>query len=248
MKALLISWLIAAIAVTASPASPFTRTQDTPSSAARIDIFPSSAATGPSIAKFVSSEYGLDGPQLSSVNSSVFDWWYFDVVSTDLKSSLVVIFYTALPSAFPLLSPSDDVTLVGLRFGFPNGTVAKVNINASEAVVTTVEDGSSGCFEGTGASWTGAPDLSSYLVTIDSPANGIVGTFFLESVAPAHYPCGPVGPGQNMMVGPNIGWSNAMPDANGVVNLTVGGSQLAFSGVAYHDQVKKLAHSHYHSH
>ena len=39
------------------------------------------------------------------------------------------------------------------------------------------------------------------------------------------------------MVGPNIGWSNAIPDAVGEVNFSIDGSTLIFSGAAYHDKV-----------
>lgn len=103
--------------------------------------------------------------------------------------------------------------------------------------MTTVDEGSQGEFKGTGASWNGTPDLSQYIVKIDSPANGIVGTFKLKSNAPAHYPCGPAQAGQNMKVGPNIGWSNALPDAIASVDFDIDGSHLAFQGVGYHDKV-----------
>jgi hypothetical protein len=111
------------------------------------------------------------------------------------------------------------------------------NLNAKEAVVSTVKDSSSGIFEGAGAAWFGAPNLSQYVITINSLANGVIGTFTFKSKAPAHYPCGPVQKGQNMMVGPNIGWSNAVPDADAIADFKIGGSRLAFRGVGYHDKV-----------
>jgi hypothetical protein len=36
---------------------------------------------------------------------------------------------------------------------------------------------------------------------------------------------------------PNVGWANAIPDAQGTVDLEIGGSKLDFTGPAYHDQV-----------
>jgi hypothetical protein len=39
------------------------------------------------------------------------------------------------------------------------------------------------------------------------------------------------------MVGPNIGWSNAVPDATALVDFTISGTKLAFTGVGYHDKV-----------
>ena len=205
------------------------------------EFIPSTAVEEDITANFISSYYGLDAPQLSAVNSSSFDWWYFDAVSTDLTSSLVIVFYTALISSFPFLPASTDVTTVGIYVGFPNGTATTTYLNADDAIVTPSQQGSSGVFQGTGASWAGAGDDSGYIVTIDSPTTGIYGTFTLKSVAPAHYPCGPVEPGLNLEVWPNIGWSNAVPDAVGLVDFAFGDTKLAFTGVAYHDKVNFFA-------
>jgi hypothetical protein len=38
-------------------------------------------------------------------------------------------------------------------------------------------------------------------------------------------------------VSPNIGWANAIPDANAVANFAIGGASLEFTGVGYHDKV-----------
>jgi hypothetical protein len=193
MKFLLPQWLVAATAVSTVSAAVATRRD--------VKFIPSTAAQADIDAYFTSTAYGLDAPMLSAVNSSSFDWWYFDVVSTDLQSSLVVVFYTALPTAFPFLPASTDVTTVGVYASFPNGTVSTTYLNADEAVVTTLGQGSSGYFAGTGASWLGAVDDSWYNVQIVSPSTGIYGNFNIVSTAPAHYPCGPVAAGQNMVRG-----------------------------------------------
>jgi hypothetical protein len=57
-------------------------------------------------------------------------------------------------------------------------------------------------------------------------------------IAPVHYPCGPAVAGQNMNLGAGIGWANAVPDAQAVVNLKINGSSLAFDGGGYHDKVR----------
>lgn len=201
----------------------------------------STEVNGPIKANFISTAYGLDGPQLSGINSTSWDWWYFDAISPDLKTSICIIFFTAPSTGFPFVDPLDGVTSVGVFYSLPNGTIGFRFINADEAIVITVADGSSGNFSGTGARWFGASDLSKYNVTINSPASGVVGTFTLTSKAPAHYPCGPAEAGQNMMVGTNIGWSNAIPDAVGVVDFQIGGSALVFTGVGYHDKVIRFS-------
>lgn len=164
-----------------------------------IKVIPSTPAAAAIDAYFTSTYFGLDGPKLSAINDTSFDWWYFDAVSTDLTSSLVVVFYAALPDSFPFLPPSTDVTTVGVYAQFPNGTVTSTYLAASEAIVTTLGQGSSGYFAGTGASWLGALDDSWYNVQIVSPSTGVYGNFNLLSTAPAHYPCGPVGAGKNMV-------------------------------------------------
>ncbi len=120
---------------------------------------------------------------------------------------------------------------------FPNGTIFNVFIPAEDAVITTIGEGTSGDFKGINATWTGSADLSSYKIAVNSPANGVVGTFNLRSLATGHYPCGPVGAGENMMVAPQIGWSNAVPDGVADVDLALGGTKIAFRGVGYHDKV-----------
>ena len=208
----------------------------------QIKEIPATAVTGNSTANYVSTQCNLDGPQVSPITNSSWDWWYFDALSTDLKTSLVIVFYTALPSAFPFLLPSTNVTIVGVYATFANGTRFAVYLDANEAAVVTAGDGSSGEFDGAGAAWVGAPDMSSYQVIIDSPENGVVGAFNLESVAPAHYPCGPAGAGVNMTAGPGIGWSNAVPDAIGEVDFILNGSSFAFTGIAYHDKASSSFH------
>lgn len=153
--------------------------------------------------------------------------------------SLNIVFYLATDGGFPFIDDATNiVTLVGIYPVFPNGTSSTYYLNATEAIFSPFLSGQSD-YLGTGASWsTSTDDLSSYTVRVDSPSTGIFGTFELKSVAPSHYPCGPNEAGQNMMVGPNIGWSNAVPDAIGTVNFTFEGTKLEFTGVAYHDKVR----------
>jgi hypothetical protein len=232
MKFSLVPWVLLGLTCSSSSALVRPRSQKNPNSKT---ILPP-AVTGDITANF-KSDCSLDGPQLSAVNSSSWDWWYFDAVSIDAKSNVVIIFYTASSSGFPFLPPSPNVTLFELHSLLPNGTLFNVFIPAEEAVITTVGEGSSGNFKGTNASWTGTGDLKHYKIVVNSPANGVVGTFNLRSLAPGHYPCGPARSGENMMVAPEIGWANAVPDAVADVDFTLAGTKVAFRGVGYHDKV-----------
>lgn len=233
MILLVVQWLLVALTVSASPTDFSVRRRAT------IKHISSQAAIGNIQASFTSTT-PLDAPQLSAVNSTSFDWWYFDVVSTDLTRSLVIVFYTALPTAFPFLPASSTITKVGVYATYPNGTITGGYLDATEAVITTDGQGASGDFVGSGAKFQGTPNLSSYSVSITAASRGIVGTFNLTSTAPAHYPCGGLpstGVPQTSQIGPHIGWSNAIPDAAGTADITIFGSRLQFAGVAYHDKV-----------
>ncbi len=204
------------------------------------DVISSTVATGDVNALFISSANCLDGPKLSVINASSYDWWYFDVVAPDLNTSIAVVFYTASQPAFPFLPVSDNITTVGIYITSADGTIYEHYLNATEATITSYGQGSSGVFNGAGAKWEGTPDLSYYTVRINS--EDVSGTLVLKSVAPGHYPCGPIGPNQQMNLGENVGWSNAIPDANGIVDFTVDGQSVAFEGVGYHDKV--ILHQH----
>ncbi|KAJ6535116.1 hypothetical protein B0H19DRAFT_1271765 [Mycena capillaripes] len=171
---------------------------------------------------------------MQPVNASAFDWWYFDVVATTPGSlaSVVVVFFTA---------PS---TTLYLSVSFPNGTFLTLpQPFANNATVTTEGNGSSGNWSGSGFSWSYSPYLG-YTILIDSLELDVQGSINLTPVSSAHYPCGPAVAGQNMQVGPHIGWANAVPDAASTVGLVVGGTPLAFSGAGYHDKVRKILSRH----
>ncbi|KAJ7686123.1 hypothetical protein B0H17DRAFT_1013780 [Mycena rosella] len=198
---------------------------------------PSAVQNGTSQAQFTSTATGLDAPKVHPVNASAFDWWYFDVVSTDptVVSSVVLTFFTSSQPAFPLLAPSESITVARIWVSFPNGTLWEASSDATGATVTAEGNTSSGIWHGTGFSWAATP-AAGYLINIDAPDAGVKGTISFKSVAPGHYPCGPVEAGQNLEVGPHIGWANAVPDAASVVDLNIGGSRLAFKGTGYHDK------------
>ncbi|KAJ7255134.1 hypothetical protein B0H12DRAFT_1323309 [Mycena haematopus] len=182
-------------------------------------FIPSAVQTTASQAQFIS-DATLDGPKVHPINASVFDWWYFDVVSLDpsVLSSVVVTFFTTPQSAFPLLPASDSITLAYIWVSFPNGTLwAKAVSDLSRGATVEVAAGA-------------------YLVVIDAPDFGVTGTISFQPTAPAHYPCGPVAEGQSLKLSTHLGWENVIPDAVSVVDLRVDGVRLAFTGSAYHDK------------
>jgi hypothetical protein len=132
-----------------------------------------------SVANYISDIYGPDNPQVEPIDEAVIDWWYFDVVSDDLHTSADAFFY-----ATPILVGDGEHTLfVSFSARFPDGTSFNANVTAESATVVTDGNGSAGFFEGTGFEWSSTPDLSHYVVKIDSPELGIKGTISMKSVS-----------------------------------------------------------------
>jgi hypothetical protein len=61
-------------------------------------------------------------------------------------------------------------------------------------------------------------------------------------VSPAEYPdnlASQLSYNVSELVAPNYGWANAIPGADGFVDMTVNNSRIAFQGSGYHDTVSK---------
>lgn len=144
---------------------------------------PPTFAPGPSEVQFEACATGYDGPKVSPINETVYDWWYFDAVSDDGLQSLVAIFFTSSFAGFPfdIVSPVTATSLI-IFATFADGTSTMVFDIATSATITTVGDGASGTWAGTGASFEGQPDLSRYNLSFTDVLASITGTFGLESV------------------------------------------------------------------
>ncbi|KAJ7435498.1 hypothetical protein B0H11DRAFT_2257159 [Mycena galericulata] len=168
---------------------------------------PPGIQNGSSTAQFTSSASGIDAPKVSPINAS----------SSDCGTS------TSAQPALPGASAPDSVLRVVISVTFPNGTLWSATANGEQnATVTSDGDNTTGIWHGTGFSWVGSK--AGYVITIDAPEVGVTGTITFAAVAPAHYPCGPAVAGQNMEIGPQIGWANAVPDAASIVDLSIYGA------------------------
>lgn len=127
----------------------------------------------------------LDGPKVRPVNTTTFDWWYFDAVSDDLAagdlSSVVLVFYDATPGGFAALSNKTTKLETSITGSFKDGTPFGVDDYPAEAVVITDGDSSTGKW-GDYASWEGSADLKSWEIRFQDESKGISGCMRLESV------------------------------------------------------------------
>jgi hypothetical protein len=137
---------------------------------------------GPSQGQFVSTSSGLDAPKVHPINGTAWDWWYFDAVSADAKSSIVIVFYTASQKGFSFALDNTTVLSLTVDAKFPNGTIYSILLPATSATILSIGNGTTGLFNGSHSSWTSTPDLSQYIVSIDDPSAGIKGTFKLNLV------------------------------------------------------------------
>ncbi|KAK0637659.1 Tyrosinase family protein asqI [Lasiodiplodia hormozganensis] len=71
---------------------------------------------------------------------------------------------------------------------------------------------------------------------MDIPELGISGDIRMQSIAPAHGPCGPAVDGETLKLNWDLYWVNAIPDSQASVNLKINGTTLAFQGSGYHDK------------
>ncbi|KAJ3810481.1 hypothetical protein EV368DRAFT_73417 [Lentinula lateritia] len=199
--------------------------------------FPPTVGLGASDALYTSSASSFDSLKISNVNSTTYEWYYFDAISDDGSYSVVATFFVAPDTAFPFTGSSTMTLEVLLSVQTPDSDVFYLSgAFATDAQVTTDGDGASGVWEGTGLSFNGSSDMSSYEVVIDSAdVMGVTGTISMQSIAPAHYPCSVAQAGETMQLMPNVGWANAVPDSQATIQLEINGQNVSFTGSGYHD-------------
>lgn len=112
-----------------------------PSSDPRIvSYIPGTVSNESSIAQFISSQYGLDGPKVSPLNLTATNWWYFDCVGSVVKGSFIITFLMEAS----LIDDGVRNLLINLVATFPNGTSFTTGALATSAVLVTEDQGSSG--------------------------------------------------------------------------------------------------------
>ena len=161
-------WLLAGLA---SARPPWLSTQ----------IYSPNTVNGSSAVLFTSSANGLDAPKVNPVNATSYDWWYFDAVSADQQYNIVFTFFAAPATGFSSSGAPDDAILEAAIFlSYPGQEVSSFTIlSATEAKVVSVGNGASGSWDGTGMGFAGTPDLSDYVVYVDSPSIGVKGSMSL---------------------------------------------------------------------
>ncbi|OGM51233.1 hypothetical protein ABOM_000062 [Aspergillus bombycis] len=178
----------------------------------------------------------LDGFKMTTpANRSSFDFWYFDAFSRTTSAAINIVFFNTGDFA-----ANPHPLTVQISGTFDNGTQFAGEVLASGgAVITNDETGGTGNWLGSGASFHGTslekPNVE-YVIKLNSPNIGVGGTVKLTSRAPPHYPCNPNSDGLNTLLLPHLHWSNAVPDAQADIDLTINGTEFNVAdGIGYHD-------------
>ena len=205
-------------------------------------VIPAAPASGPSNVSYQYGSHGLDAPMISPINSTAYEWWYFDAVQSQgdgQYSSLTFVFYSASAGGFDLVTdtfPNQSIDLVGIDISFPNNTVYSRSVNCSEMILNTDENGIIGTYPNADITWTVSPDLSSAKISINAPEIAVFGTVEFFSLAPPRAPCSAASPTANLQTVPHSGWVSAFPDAKATAQLTIVGTLFTLDGYGYHDK------------
>lgn len=136
-----------------------------------------------------------------------------------------------------------------LNHAFPNGTVFAYTLPATSGTVSHVGDAVSGDWAGAG-SFRNSADLSTFALTLVAPELGVSGTLEIHSDGPSHFGCNSTTSPYFESAVPSdielsaneeiffkrLGWATSQPDGAARVSVSLGGSDLSFAGVGYHDQ------------
>ncbi|PWY90572.1 hypothetical protein BO94DRAFT_545299 [Aspergillus sclerotioniger CBS 115572] len=169
----------------------------------------------------------LTAPKLQAINDTVFEWWYFDAVSSsNPNASVVLTFFTTTTIAFPFVPPNpSSVLLTYVWATLPNGITVVDKVVPSDAAVMGEQDRSSGIWENTGG-WMGR--ATGYEAWIGWEGSRLT---------PPLSPCStPNGFNLSLELGAYLGWVGLVPDAHAVVDLLVDGHPVQFTGYGYHDK------------
>ncbi|KAL3260547.1 hypothetical protein ABHI18_004481 [Aspergillus niger] len=178
----------------------------------------------------------LEAPKLSEVNTTVFEWWYFDVVSSaNPNASVVLTFFTTTATAFPAVPPNSSSVLLTYAWAtLPNGTTVVQSAVPIDASVMGDRDVNSGGWEGTGG-WSGKE--SGYEAWVGWQGSRVNGSIQLRNPTPPLLPCStPEQVNRALGLGEGLGWVSMVPDSHATVDLMVDGEKLQFTGYGYHDK------------
>ncbi|KAF2689650.1 hypothetical protein K458DRAFT_413912 [Lentithecium fluviatile CBS 122367] len=181
----------------------------------------------------------FQSPALTTINSTAWEYWYFDGVSASTRAGITIVFFRD-PSLAPLgLGP----LRIAVDAVWENGTRFTSMIFHDESVVQTCGDVTKGrwtgpqsnsSFEFRGGNSYAKIDLSGTSITGDA----VSGTFILRSFSKPRYPGGESYPNAkaSVQLAPLIYWNEGVPAGDVTTNVVLKGTPLKFSGIGGTDR------------
>ncbi|WWC85462.1 uncharacterized protein L201_000325 [Kwoniella dendrophila CBS 6074] len=198
-------------------------------------IFPSTSIDGIARIDTKIGNQALDRPYITRHNSSSYEWWYFDAISSDGQSSIVI---TSFVSPLDTYENQSGLQLL-VQIVSPQGGLYDDTIEYDKdekLYISTKGDTSNGILNNGDFSWIGKSDLSEYTLNLNLPKYNISGTINLFSLAKPFVGCGPAQKDANTSIFWFFNWINVIGDAVAVVDIAVGDQKVAFTGNGYHDK------------
>ncbi|KXL51403.1 hypothetical protein M433DRAFT_148870 [Acidomyces richmondensis BFW] len=219
----------------------FGERQEQPLSAPSVNHVSPFVSKGPSTVEMSFTGTALDGPKVRPVNATTFEWWYFDAVSSRVSvgdlSSVVVAFFTASTNGFEGLSNDATILQTSLSGTYSNGTPFSYSGFPNDAVIFTKGNSSDGRWGGI-SSWSSSSDMTRWMIEFADPGLNVSGYLSISSPTPPQLPCtAELTQGSTEELLPGVGWSNAIPDGDAIVDFHLHYDTLEFDGaVGYHDK------------
>lgn len=198
-------------------------------------------------AEIVNGSVGIDtsptlpfqSPALTTMNSTAWEYWYFDGVSHSTFAGITITFFRD-PS---LMAAGLGPLRLGVDAVWENGTQFTSMIFADESVIET-------CGDVTTGRWTGAQINSTFefqhgsqtakITLLGTSITGdlVSGTFTLRSISNARYPSGALYPDAraSVQMAPLLSWNEGVPAGDVTTDVVLKGTPLQFSGIGGTDR------------
>ncbi|OCL03160.1 hypothetical protein AOQ84DRAFT_348153 [Glonium stellatum] len=177
-------------------------------------------------------------PTVPVLNSTAWEYWYFDGVSLDGTAGVTIVFFRD-PS---LATEGLGIMRVSLDAVWSNGTKFTTVMLANDSVVEQCGDRTTGTWTGPGMAcsfeFTQNAAATIALAGVGITGEAVSGTYSLTSFSTARYPDGTSYPSRaaSVELAPLIYWNEGVPGGNVRTDVVLAGSSLAFAGIGGTDR------------
>ncbi|KAL4875950.1 hypothetical protein BJY04DRAFT_223566 [Aspergillus karnatakaensis] len=187
----------------------------------------------------------LDSPKLSCINDRSFDWWGWDVISSQNYNVCLTIGTLAqlpvkVPGMYGEETSRESMTVLTnfIWITTAEGHHQHFYASGTGATIDRTERGLIGEWAGSGFSWEIDDVLDIHTVRVDSKELDIRGELRIESSTPPNLPClSPFNRNFSTKVNPDFAWVSPIPYGRATVNMFIQGERLWYQGFGYHDRM-----------